>query len=90
VAFTTHPPSSAKFKERVELYLYSISGPSWPELPIVMMIYSRIFMMVQIHVSRNVHKLWLRNSWKVAAWKLEQEMRIMEQIFKEVMFEDVN
>jgi hypothetical protein len=24
------PPSSAKVKERVELYLYSTSGPSWP------------------------------------------------------------
>jgi len=23
-------PSSAKVKERVELYLYSTSGPSWP------------------------------------------------------------
>jgi len=23
------PPSSAKVKERVELYLYSTSGPSW-------------------------------------------------------------
>jgi len=27
----THP-SSAKFKEKVELYLYSTSGPSWPVL----------------------------------------------------------
>jgi len=28
-----HPPtSSAKVKERVELYLYSPSGPSWPVL----------------------------------------------------------
>jgi hypothetical protein len=26
-----HPsPSSAEVKERVDLYLYSISGPSWP------------------------------------------------------------
>jgi hypothetical protein len=24
------PPSSAKVKERVQLYLYSLSGPSWP------------------------------------------------------------
>ena len=24
------PPTSAKVKERVELYLYSPSGPSWP------------------------------------------------------------
>ena len=26
------PPSSAEDKERVELYLYSPSGPSWPVL----------------------------------------------------------
>jgi hypothetical protein len=26
------PPSSAKVKERVELYLYSTSGTSWPLL----------------------------------------------------------
>ena len=26
------PPSSAKVKERVKLYLYSCSGPSWPVL----------------------------------------------------------
>jgi len=24
------PPSCAKVKERVQLYLYSTSGPSWP------------------------------------------------------------
>jgi hypothetical protein len=29
VALTTHPLSSAEVKERVELYLYSPSGPSW-------------------------------------------------------------
>jgi hypothetical protein len=26
------PPSSAEVKKRVELYLYSTSGPSWPVL----------------------------------------------------------
>jgi hypothetical protein len=26
------PPSSAEVKERLELYLYSPSGPSWPVL----------------------------------------------------------
>ena len=26
------PPSSAEVKERVDLYLYSLSGPSWPVL----------------------------------------------------------
>jgi len=35
-------------------------------------------------------ELLLGNSWKGAAWKLEQEMRIMEQVFKEVMFDYVN
>jgi hypothetical protein len=28
----TTPPSSGEVKERVELYLYSPSGPSWPVL----------------------------------------------------------
>ena len=28
----TPPPSSAEVKERVELFLYSPSGPSWPIL----------------------------------------------------------
>jgi len=32
VTLTTHSPSSAEVKERVELYLYSPSGPSWPVL----------------------------------------------------------
>jgi hypothetical protein len=32
LALNTHPPSSAKVKERIELYLYSISGPLWPVL----------------------------------------------------------
>ena len=31
-SFDHPPPSSAEVKERVELYLYSISGPSWPVL----------------------------------------------------------
>ena len=30
VALATHPPSSAEVKERIELYLYSTSGLSWP------------------------------------------------------------
>ena len=32
MALTTHPhlPSSAEVKERIELYLYSTSGVSWP------------------------------------------------------------
>ena len=32
VAMTTHPQSSAEVKERVDLYLYSPSGTSWPVL----------------------------------------------------------
>ena len=30
VTLTPHPPSSAEVKNRVELYLYSPWGPSWP------------------------------------------------------------
>ena len=32
VALTTPPPSSGEVKERVDLYFYSPSGPSWPAL----------------------------------------------------------
>ena len=32
MALTTHPPSSAEVKERVELYLYTPSVSSWPVL----------------------------------------------------------
>ena len=32
VALTTHPQFSAKAKEKLEPYLYSQSGPSWPVL----------------------------------------------------------
>ena len=32
VALTTHSPSRAEVEGRVELYLYSPSGPSWPVL----------------------------------------------------------
>jgi hypothetical protein len=32
MTLTTHPPSRAEVKERVELHLYSPSGPSWPLL----------------------------------------------------------
>jgi len=30
VGLTTHSSSSAEVKERVQLYIYSLSGPSWP------------------------------------------------------------
>ena len=33
------PPSSAEVKERVELYLYSPSGPSWPALGLTLPFY---------------------------------------------------
>ena len=33
VALTTHPPSSAEVKDRVQLYLYSPSLPSWQVMP---------------------------------------------------------
>jgi hypothetical protein len=35
------PPSSAEVKERVELYLYSPSGPSWPVLGRTLLSYIR-------------------------------------------------
>jgi len=32
VVLTTNPPSSAEVKERVQLYIFSPSGPLWPVL----------------------------------------------------------
>jgi hypothetical protein len=35
-----HPlPSSAEVKERLELYLYSPSGPSWPQVGLYLYLY---------------------------------------------------
>jgi hypothetical protein len=34
------PPSSAEVKERVELFLYSTSGSSWPVLPLPLLYFT--------------------------------------------------
>jgi hypothetical protein len=39
------PPYSAEVKERVELYLYSTSGPSWPEL--------NLYLLYRLQVTNN-------------------------------------
>jgi hypothetical protein len=41
------PPSSARVKERVELYLYSPSGPSWPVL-------GRTLPFIRVHIHKGV------------------------------------
>jgi len=38
LAFTTYPPSTAEDEERVELYIYSPSGPSWPVLGLTLLL----------------------------------------------------
>jgi hypothetical protein len=45
------------------------------------MIYFRMLWWVRCVWVEMYTELWLGNSSKVAAWKLEQEMRIMEQVF---------
>jgi hypothetical protein len=40
VVLTTHPPTSAEVKERVELYLYSPFGPSWPVIGKTLLFYT--------------------------------------------------
>jgi hypothetical protein len=42
------PPSSAEVKERVELYLYSPSGPSWPVLELYL----------YLHCGSEVYEKW--------------------------------
>jgi hypothetical protein len=46
--FDHPPPSCAKVKERVELYLYSPSGPSWPGLgwPLPLPLYIYIYLCI--------------------------------------------
>jgi hypothetical protein len=47
-----HPPtSSAEVKERVELYLYSPSGPSWPCYR-VNFIFTFTFIYIYIHMKQ--------------------------------------
>jgi len=38
LAFTTYPPYTAEVEERVELYIYSPSGPSWPVLGLTLLL----------------------------------------------------
>ena len=46
-----HPhPSSAEVKERVELYLYSPSGPSWPVLGWNLPLYHIIYHIISYHI----------------------------------------
>jgi hypothetical protein len=53
-----HPPSSAEFKERVQLYLYFPSGPSWPvlgrPLPLPLPLYIKMYICFHI-----IHKYYM-------------------------------
>jgi hypothetical protein len=47
-----HPPSSsASVKERVELYLYSPSGPSWPVIGRTLLYIATVAPLAGLHVS---------------------------------------
>ena len=37
------PPSSVEVKERIELHLYSLSGPSWPVLERTLLLFMKTY-----------------------------------------------
>jgi hypothetical protein len=55
------PPRTAEVKERVEVYLYSASGPSWPvlgrtlPLPLPSPVYIFAFRYSQVIIARALH-----------------------------------
>ena len=50
------PPSSAKVEGRVQLYICSPSGPSWPVLGLTLPPFFFTFCTVQMHGSKNIKK----------------------------------
>jgi len=46
------PPSSTKVKERVELYLYSPSGPLWP-------VQGELYLYLTLRVHLQIKHLWI-------------------------------
>ena len=52
------PPSSAEVKERVELYLYSPSGPSWPVLGRTLPFTFYLYECVKQHVTSSFHVVY--------------------------------
>jgi hypothetical protein len=50
------PPSSAEVKERVELYLYSPSGPSWPVIGKTLLRNCRRTYSAQTRLKRQLHE----------------------------------
>jgi len=57
VALTTNPPSSAEVKERIELYLYSPYGPSWPVTRLILL----VTLIIAIYMNNSVTLLLLSN-----------------------------
>jgi hypothetical protein len=59
------PPSSAEVKERVELYLYSPSGPSWPVLGGTLHFIQYIYIYIQYtYISIKYIYLFISNAKK--------------------------
>ena len=50
------PPSSAEFKERVNLYMYSPSGPSWPILGVKLAQSQPLTNRARVHLSGTLFK----------------------------------
>ena len=72
---TTHPPHNAKVKERVELYLYSISEPSWSvigwTLLLLFLITNKTLLVVQqlqFHLQCYLHDTHLRQTWHMGKY----------------------
>jgi hypothetical protein len=49
VVLTTHPPSSTEVEGRVELYIYSPSGPQWSVIGITSMYLSTLLCLLMNH-----------------------------------------
>ena len=49
------PPYGAEVKERVELYLYSTSGPSWPVLGRTLLLPLPLFLLHSQHIVFHLH-----------------------------------
>ena len=54
------PPSSSEVKERVELYLYSPSGPSWSVLGWTVPLALPLLIPLVVYLVRTVHKFGFR------------------------------
>jgi len=74
------PPSSAEVKERVELYLYSTSGSSWPVRG-----WTLLFMGLNVGLSLHENNI-LEGFWEQSAGKERKEDEENYSTISEFMF----